>query len=96
MALEERGFAHVRVCSFFEMDKGLMRPGDRKLVSEDDLAAELSGEKLRIVFGDVDYRMGSPVKWVPLPNRFNLAPSRLLAPFSMTDGALDRWLDSVL
>ena len=95
-ALEQRGFARVRVCSFFEMDKGLMRPGDRKLVSEDELAAELNNEKLQVVFGDVDYRMGSPVKWVPLPNQSNLAPSRLLAPFSMTDGALDRWLDSVL
>lgn len=96
LALEERGFAHVRVCSFFEMDKGLMRPGDKKLVSEDDLAVELSGEKLRIVFGDADYRMGSQVKWVPMPNQFNLAPSRLLTPFSMTDGALDRWLDGIL
>lgn len=94
--LEERGLAHVRVCSFFEMDKGLMRPGDKKLVSEDELEAELSSEKLRIVFGDVDYRMGSPVKWVPLPNQYNLAPSRLLSPFSMTDKALDRWLDGVL
>lgn len=95
-AMEERGFAHVRVCSFFEMDKGLMRPGDKKLVSEDELEAELNSENLRVVFGDVDYRMGSPVKWVPLPNQFNLAPSRLLAPFSMTDGALDRWLDGIL
>lgn len=94
--LEERGFARIRVCSFFEMDKGLMRPGDKKLVSEDELEAELSGEKLRVVFGDADYRMGSQVKWVSLPNQGNLAPSRLLAPFSMTDGALDRWLDSVL
>lgn len=95
-ALEQRGFAHVRVCGFFEMDKGLMRPGDKKLVSEDELAVELSGEKLRIVFGDADYRMGSQVKWVPMPNQFDLAPSRLLAPFSMTDGALDRWLDGIL
>lgn len=93
--LEQRGFAHVRVCSFFEMDKGLMRPGDKKLVSEDELEAELRNGKLRAVFGDVDYRMGSQVKWVPLPNQFNLAPSALLAPFSMTDGALDRWLDQV-
>lgn len=95
-ALEERGFAHVRVCSFFEMDKSLMRPGDKKLVSEDELAAELNNEKLRVVFGDTDYQMGAAVKWVPLPNQGNLAPSRLLAPFSMTDSALDRWLDSVL
>lgn len=95
-ALEGRGFAHVRVCSFFEMDKGLMRPGDKKLAGEDELAAELNNENLRAVFGDVDYRMGAQVKWVPLPNQGNLAPSELLAPFSLTDGALDRWLDSVL
>lgn len=78
------------------MGKGLMRPGDKKLVSEDELAAELNNGKLRVVFGDIDYRLGSQVKWVPLPNQGNLAPSRLLAPFSMTDGALDRWLDEVL
>ena len=94
--LEQRGFAHVRVCSFLEMDKGLMSPGDKKLVSEDELEAELSNETLRVVLGDVDCRIGSPVKWAPLPNQGNLAPSRLLAPFSMTDGALDRWLDGVL
>ncbi|MCI9155426.1 MAG: hypothetical protein HFF44_00625 [Lawsonibacter sp.] len=95
-ALEARGLANVKVCSFFEMGKGLMRPGDKKLVSEDELAAELNNGKLRVVFGDIDYRLGSQVKWVPLPNQGNLAPSRLLAPFSMTDGALDRWLDEVL
>jgi len=95
-ALEARGFANVRVCSFFEMDKGELRPGDKKLVSEDELAGELSNEKLRVVFGDTDYRMGSQVKWVPLPNQGNLAPSSFLAPFSMTDTALDRWLDGVL
>ena len=40
--------------------------------------------------------MDAQVKWVSLPNQGNLAPSKLLAPFSMMDGALDRWLDSVL
>jgi len=94
--LEARGFSGVRVCSFFEMDKTWMRPGDKKLVSEDELAAELASGKLRVVFGDVDYRMGAQVKWVPLPNQGNLAPSSLLPPFSMTDGAMDRWLDDVL
>lgn len=94
--LEARGFAHVRVCSFFEMDRDEMRSGDRKLVSEDELAAELANESLRVVFGDVDYRMDTDVKWVPLPNRANHAPSQSLAPFSLTDGALDSWLDNVL
>ena len=95
-ALETRGFTHIRVCSFHEMDKNEMRPGDKKLVSEDELAAELKNENLHIAFGDIDYRMDAQVKWVSLPNQGNLAPSKLLAPFSMTDGALDRWLDSVL
>lgn len=94
--LEDRGFQDVRVCSFFEMDKSLMRPGDRKLTCEDDLSAELANEKLRTVFGDTDYRMGSQVKWVPLPNQGNLAPASFLPPFSLTDGALDAWLDDVL
>jgi len=95
-ALEARGFAHVRVCSFFEMDKSLMRPGDKKLAGEDDLAAELSSETLRLVFGDEDDRLGSTLKWVPLPNQASHAPSTRLAPFSMTDEALDRWLENVL
>ena len=60
------------------------------------MAAELKNENLHIAFGDIDYRMDAQVKWVSLPNQGNLAPSKLLAPFSMTDGALDRWLDSVL
>ncbi|QQR03073.1 hypothetical protein I5Q83_13060 [Enterocloster clostridioformis] len=94
--LEKRGFAHVRVYSFYEMDKQEMCPGDKKLVSEDELSAELANENLRVVFGDADCRMGAQVKWVPLPNQANQAPSARLAPFSMTDGALDRWLDEVL
>lgn len=94
--LEARGFVPVRVCSFFEMDKQEMRPGDKKLVSEDDLAAELANPELRLVFGDADCRMGSQVKWVPLPNQASHAPSALLAPFPLTDGAMDRWLDDVL
>lgn len=95
-ALEGRGFRDVRVCSFFEMDKNLMRPGDRKLTGEDDLSAELANENLRVVFGDADYKMGSRVKWVPLPNQGNLAPVSFLPPFSLTDRALDAWLDNVL
>lgn len=94
--LESRGFTHVRVCSFFDMDKELMRPGDRKLASEDDLAAELSNQNLQIVFGDTDYKLNALVKWVPLHNQGNLAPMSLMTPVSMTDGALDLWLDSVL
>ena len=95
-SLESRGFTHVRVCSFFDMDKELMRPGDRKLASEDDLAAELSNQNLQIVFGDTDYKLNALVKWVPLHNQGNLAPMSLMTPVSMTDGALDLWLDSVL
>lgn len=94
--LEARGYANVRVCSFFEMDKGFMRPGDRKLVSEDELASELANENLRVVFGDTDYKMGSQVKWVPLHNQGNLAPASLTPPLPMTDGAMDHWLDGVL
>ena len=94
--LESRGFQNVRVCSFFEMDKGLMRPGDKKLVSEDELAAELANENLRVAFGDEGYRMGSKVKWVPLPNQGNLAPVSFLPPFPLVDGTLDAWLDNVL
>lgn len=94
--LEARGFASVRVCSFYEMDKAEMRPDDKKLAGEDELVVELKNERLQVVFGGEDYRMGSQVKWVPLPNQGNLAPSKRMLPFSMTDGALDRWLDHML
>lgn len=94
--LEARGFAPVRVCSFFETDKQELRPGDKKLISEDDLAAELANPELQIVFGDADCRLGAQVKWAPLPNQASHAPSARLAPFSLIGGALDRWLDDVL
>ena len=95
-ALEDRGFTHVRVCSFFEMDKQEMRPGDKKLISEDDLAAELADPELRLVFGDIDCRMGTQVKWVPLPNQASHSPTTLTAPFPLTNDLLDRWLNDVL
>ena len=97
-ALLERGWKGVRVCSFFETDKALMAPGDKKLVSEDELAEELADGSLKLVLGDVDYKLpaGEALKWVPLPNPANNAPSVSVAPISFVDGALDRWLDENL
>ena len=94
--LETRGFARVLVCSFFEMDKQEMRPGDKKLVSEDDLSAELAAPELRLVFGDTDCRMETQVKWVALPNQASHSPTTPTAPFPLTNDMLDRWLDDVL
>ena len=97
-ALVERGWKSVRVCSFFEMDKQLMRPGDQKLIGEDELRQCLEGGSWKAVFGDSDYRRVTDreLPWVSLPNPANHAPAEFLAPFSMVDGALDRWLDEAL
>lgn len=97
-ALLERGWKAVRVCSFFEMDKQLMQPGDAKLVSEEELCEQLGNSGIQIVFGDSDYQAaaGRPLKWVPLANPANQAPSAPLDPFSLAGGALDRWLDETL
>ena len=97
-ALLEKGYRGVRVCSFFEMDKALMCPGDKKLVSEDELAEVLTSDSLNLVIGDVDYKLpaGKSVKWVPMPNPANNAPSAPMAPVSLVNGALDRWLDENL
>lgn len=97
-ALLERGWKGVKVCSFFEMDKTLMGPGDKKLVSEDELAEVLSSGSLKLVLGDTDYRLpaGESVKWAPLPNPANNAPSASVASVSFVNGALDRWLDENL
>lgn len=97
-ALLERGWKNVRVCGFFEMDKQIMRPGDKKLISEDDLGAELENGALRAVFGSSDYRLaaGRSLPWVSLPSPGTQGSAETQAPFSMVGEALDRWLDGAL
>lgn len=92
-ALAERGIQNVRVFSFFDMDKAQMQPGDKKLISEDELSALLNTPSLRAVFGDRDYQLKQDIPWIALPNQGNNAPSQRMAPFSMVGDALDTWLD---
>lgn len=87
-----QGFCNVQVCSFFEMDKREMQPGDKKLVSEDELTGLLESGSLRLVLGDPDYRLGKQLPWIALPNQGNNAPSVRIAPISLVGEKGDRWL----
>ncbi|MCD8370993.1 MAG: hypothetical protein LUC94_11870 [Clostridiales bacterium] len=94
-ALEtEEGNRRIRVCSFYEFDKKLARPGDRKLFSEEELAGQLVNPSLRVVFGDEDYWLeeAEAVQWIALPNRANLAPSTPMEPVNLVGVNLDLWL----
>lgn len=91
-ALLAQGFQRVQVCSFFEMDKQEMRPGDKKLTSEDELKALLESGSLRVVLGDPDYRMGRDIPWIALANRGNNAPSEQIDPVPLVGEQGDLWL----
>lgn len=92
--LRSMGAANVRVCSFYEMDKSLMRPGDKKLVSEEELAGQLTSPSLRVVFGDPDYRLKctGPVTWIPMCNQASIAPSVRIKPENLIENRLGDWL----
>ncbi len=97
-ALKAKGWKSVRVCSFYEMDKGLMKGGDHKLNGEDELSEELSQQTLKVVFGDVDYQLPEvkSLAWVAMPNNSRVGSSNLTQPFSMVGEALDQWLNEQL
>lgn len=88
------GAKKVRVCSFYEMDKSLMRPGDKKLISEEELAEQLTAPSLRVVFGDPDYRLKctGPVAWISMCNRASIAPSVRVEPENLIENRLGDWL----
>lgn len=90
--LRALGFRSIQVCSFFEMDKQEMEPGDKKLVSEDELKALLEGGSLRVVLGDPDYRLVKELPWISLANRGNNAPSERIVPVSLVGEKGDLWL----
>lgn len=97
-ALLEKGWKNVHVCGFFEMDKQIMRPGDRKLVSEDELSETLESGSLKAVFGskDCQFAAGRSLPWVSLPSPGTQGSAETTTPFSMVGEALDRWLDGAL
>lgn len=92
--LLEQGARSVRVCSFYEMDKSLMQPGDKKLVSEEELARQLTESGVRVVFGDPDYRLkcAGTLPWVPMCNRASIAPSVRVEPANLIENRLGNWL----
>lgn len=89
-----RGVRSVRVCSFYEMDKSLMQPGDKKLVSEEELAEQLTAPGLHAVFGDPDYRLkcAGTMSWIPMCNRAGIAPSVRIEPENLIGNRLGNWL----
>lgn len=92
--LLSQGMRNIRVCSFYEMDKNLMQPGDKKLVSEEELAEQLTAPGLRTVFGDPDYRLkcAGALTWVPMCNRAGIAPSVRVEPENLIENRLENWL----
>lgn len=90
-----RGAQNVRVCSFYEMDKSLMQPGDKKLVCEDELAQQLTEAGLRAVFGDPDYRLkcAGKLPWIAMSNRAGIAPSVRIEPENLIGNRLGNWLN---
>lgn len=92
--LLSQGVKNVRVCSFYEMDKSLMQPGDKKLASEEELAQQLTEPGLRLVFGDPDYRLkcAGEMPWIPMCNRASIAPSVRIKPENLIENRLGEWL----
>lgn len=92
----EYGYGKVDVCSFFNMDKALMEPGDKKLRYEDDLTARLEGSSYDTIIADGIYRAcgGRNAKWISLPCKAFLVPT---APMPELVGEeLNGWLDKEL
>lgn len=92
--LLSQGMRNIRVCSFYEMDKNLMWPGDKKLVSEEELAQQLTAPGLRVVFGDPDYQLkcAGKLSWIPMCNRASIAPSVRMEPENLIENRLENWL----
>jgi hypothetical protein len=93
-ALLERGFGGVRVCSFYDMDKTRLLPGDCRLGGEDDLTRLLGVGNLRLIVGNADYQAlaTNTAVWLSLPDPFE----RHTEPSALTGDGLDRWLESYI
>ncbi|MGN1372098.1 MAG: nitrogenase component 1 [Candidatus Coprovivens sp.] len=65
-----KGFSNIIVCSFFEMDKTLMKDGDIKLNSEDELIKVLDNDSVFLVCGedDISELCNKSVFYLSLPN----------------------------
>lgn len=89
----EYGYGSVDVCSFFEMEKSLMQPGDKKLRYEDELIALFKDRKYHTVIADPLYRVCSEgkEKWVSLPCKAFLIPTAKMP--LLVGREANAWLD---
>ena len=94
-ALKAKGYSNVRVFSFLEMDKKYMEPGDKKVVSEDELLELTNVESLKLIAANPDYSgaVEKAVSWIELPNS-GMAIMKKVNPVNMVSGALETWLDA--
>lgn len=97
-ALEARGFTAVRVLSFYETDRALLRPGDAKLAGEDELRAQLAAPGLELLLADPDCFPLAPasLRRIALPNPGSMSVVENFPALDLVGGRLDRWLDEAL
>lgn len=90
------GIKNIQVASFFMMEKSLMKTGDKKLLSEEDLEELLVKEKYHIIIGDTLFKRLSPTHMetrfielphIPVSSRFFL--HQLINPYSK---GIDDWI----
>ncbi|MGN1277726.1 MAG: hypothetical protein ACI4UK_12110, partial [Floccifex sp.] len=82
------------VCSFYEMDKDLMNPGDKKLSGEDALLDLFHDDAITTIIADANQKVLCPKdkKWISLPNPA-LQSSANVTPYeSFVNEKLDQWL----
>lgn len=97
-ALEARGGAAVRVLSFYETDRALLRPGDAKLAGEDELRAQLAAPGVELLLADPDCFPLAPasLRRIALPNPGSMSVVENFPALDLVGGRLDRWLDEAL
>lgn len=95
--LKNKGYTNIRVLSFFEMDKNYMEPGDKKIISEDEMKELTSSDSLRLIAANPDYRgaAGKECAWIELPNS-GMAMMKKINQVNMIGGNLDKWIDENL
>lgn len=92
----EYGYGAVDVCSFLEMEKVIMQPGDKKLRYEDDLIALFRERKYQTVIADPLYKVFGTGEetWVSLPCKAFLVPTGQMP--ALVGQEANIWLDKEL
>jgi len=93
-AMDAHSWYGIRVLSFFEMNRTLMAPGDAKLTSEDQLAAQLKAPSVRLVIGDPDYKplADRNLPWIDLPNPGSMFSVEQVKRVDLTGDRLGPWI----